>query len=221
MSDIKKDLSRIIESIPNNVLLVAVSKTKPLSLLKEAYDAGQRHFGENKAQEILEKCPNLPEDIKWHFIGHLQSKKVKQVIRYTHLIHSVDSLKLIAEIDKRAQAMGKTQDILIQVHIAKEESKFGIPVEKLSSFIASTMDDFSNTRITGLMGMATFTDNEDVVSKEFATLKKAANLIKTSYFNSDSSFSEISMGMSGDYKLAIAEGTTMIRVGSSIFGSRN
>ena len=221
MSDIKNSLSIIIESIPRNVLLVAVSKTKPLSILKEAYDAGQRDFGENKAQEILDKGPNLPEDIKWHFIGHLQSKKVKQIIRYTHLIHSVDSLKLIAEIDKRAQAIGKTQDILIQVHIAKEESKFGIPVEKLSSFIANTMDAFPNTRVTGLMGMATFTDNECVVSKEFATLKKAFNLIKTSYFNNNSSFSEISMGMSGDYKLAIEEGSTMIRVGSSIFGSRD
>ena len=221
MSDIKNSLSIIIESIPRNVLLVAVSKTKPLPILKEAYDAGQRHFGENKAQEILDKGPNLPEDIKWHFIGHLQSKKVKQIIRYTHLIHSVDSLKLIAEIDKRAQAIGKTQDILIQVHIAKEESKFGIPVEKLSSFIANTMDAFPNTRITGLMGMATFTDNERVVSKEFATLKKAFNLIKNSYFKNNSSFSEISMGMSGDYKLAIEEGSTMIRVGSSIFGSRD
>jgi pyridoxal phosphate enzyme (YggS family) len=221
MSDIKNSLSRITKSIPRNVLLVAVSKTKPLSLLKEAYDHGQRHFGENKAQEILDKGPNLPEDIKWHFIGHLQSKKVKQIIRYTHLIHSVDSLKLIAEIDKRAQAIGKTQDILIQVHIAKEESKFGIPLEKLSSFIANTMDAFPNTRVTGLMGMATFTDNERVVSKEFATLKKAFNLIKNSYFKNNSSFSEISMGMSGDYKLAIEEGSTMIRVGSSIFGSRD
>jgi pyridoxal phosphate enzyme (YggS family) len=221
MSDLKNSLSIITKSIPRNVLLVAVSKTKPLSLLKEAYDHGQRHFGENKAQEILDKGPNLPEDIKWHFIGHLQSKKVKQIIRYTHLIHSVDSLKLIAEIDKRAQAIDKTQDILIQVHIAKEESKFGIPVEKLSSFIANTMDAFPNTRITGLMGMATFTDNERVVSKEFATLKKAFNLIKNSYFKNNSSFSEISMGMSGDYKLAIEEGSTMIRVGSSIFGSRD
>jgi pyridoxal phosphate enzyme (YggS family) len=221
MSDLKNSLSIITKSIPRNVLLVAVSKTKPLSLLKEAYDHGQRHFGENKAQEILDKGPNLPEDIKWHFIGHLQSKKVKQIIRYTHLIHSVDSLKLIAEIDKRAQAIGKTQDILIQVHIAKEESKFGIPLEKLSSFIANTMDAFPNTRVTGLMGMATFTDNERVVSKEFATLKKAFNLIKNSYFKNNSSFSEISMGMSGDYKLAIEEGSTMIRVGSSIFGSRD
>ena len=221
MSDIKKSLSRIKESIPKNVLLVAVSKTKPLPLLKEAYNAGQRHFGENKAQEILDKAPNLSPEIKWHFIGHLQSKKVRQIIQYTHLIHSVDSLKLITEIDKRAHAINKVQDILIQVHIAKEDSKFGIPPEDLPSFIENTKDNFPNTRIVGLMGMATFTDNESIVSDEFITLKKAFEYIKTSYYAQHPSFSEISMGMSGDYKLAIEQGSTMIRIGSSIFGNRS
>ena len=217
MSDIKKSLSRIKESIPKNVLLVAVSKTKPLPLLKEAYNAGQRHFGENKAQEILDKAPNLSPEIKWHFIGHLQSKKVRQIIQYTHLIHSVDSLKLITEIDKRAHAINKVQDILIQVHIAKEDSKFGIPPEDLPSFIENTKDNFPNTRIVGLMGMATFTKNENILNEEFSELETIYNNHKKHHPD----FSILSMGMSGDYKLAIKNGSTMIRVGSSIFGARN
>ena len=221
MNDIKSSLLRIKETIPSNVLLVAVSKTKPLPLLVEAYNAGQRHFGENKAQEILDKAPHLSKDIKWHFIGHLQSNKVKQIIPFTYLIHSVDSVKLLAEIDKKAGAINKIQDVLIQIHIANEESKFGVPIDELPSFIENTINKFPNTRIVGLMGMATFTNVKDVVTEEFSTLKKAFKQIKTDYFIQESSFSEISMGMSGDYELAIEQGSTMIRVGSSIFRSRS
>jgi len=221
MSEIKAALSRIKAGIPEHVELVAVSKTKPLEALQQAYDAGQRHFGENKAQEVMVKAPALPTDVKWHFIGHLQSKKVKQIISHTHLIHSIDSEKLLAEVDKRARAIDKTQDVLLQVHIAQEEHKFGLNETECLELAKFATLNLPNVRICGLMGMATFTDNQSQLAEEFQELQSIFSTVKETVFSGLEHFKEISMGMSGDYKLAIEHGSTMVRIGSSIFGSRN
>ena len=222
MSDIKNSLSIIIESIPRNVLLVAVSKTKPLPILKEAYDAGQRHFGENKAQEILDKCPNLPEDIKWHFIGHLQSKKVKLIAPFISMIHTIDSAKLLDVVNEQATKINRVIDVLLQFHIAQEDSKFGLSLEEAEAIISSSeYISMTNIRICGVMGMATFTKDEHQVRSEFKSLKSIFDRLKQNHFSEDNNFSQVSMGMSGDYKIAIKEGSTMIRVGSTIFGERH
>lgn len=202
--------------------LIAVSKTKPISLLQTAYNAGIRIFGENKVQEMTEKHDALPKDIEWHMIGHLQSNKVKYIAPFVSLIHSVDSLKLLKEINKRAKQNERVIDCLFQIHIAEEETKFGLNEEELFELIESdAFKSFENVRMKGLMGMATFTSDLEQVKKEFASLKYLFNKTGSNYVADNLDFTEISMGMSNDYKIAIKEGSTMIRVGSSIFGARN
>ena len=218
---IKENLDAIRKTIPEHVTLVAVSKTKPVSALQEVYDAGQRHFGENKVQEMTEKSEVLPKDIKWHLIGHLQTNKVKYIAPYVHLIHSVDSFKLLKEIDKEAKKNNRIIDCLLQFHVAQEETKFGLDFEEAKELIENPeFIDLHNVHLVGVMGMASFTENEDVVRKEFQQLEEYFQLIKSYYFTFNDDFKEISMGMSGDYQLAIEEGSTMVRVGSSIFGTR-
>lgn len=218
---IPQNLARIKATIPSNICLVAVSKTKPVSDLQEAYDAGQRHFGENKVQEMCDKYEVLPNDICWHLIGHLQTNKVKYIAPFVHLIHSVDSLKLLFEIDKQASKNNRVIDVLLQFHIAQEETKFGLNLLEANELLASEEYKYcKNIRVVGVMGMASFTDDISVVHTEFASLKGIFEEIKNSFFKNDSFFKEISMGMSGDYELAIEEGSTMVRVGSSIFGGR-
>lgn len=218
---ISEKIKELNASLPKNVCLIAVSKTKPVSALQEAYDAGQRHFGENKVQELCEKQECLPSDIHWHLIGHLQSNKVKYIAPFVHLIHSVDSLKLLAEINKQALKNKRIIDVLLQFHIAKEETKFGLNLEEANNFLSSEdFKGFKNVRIVGVMGMASFVEDEIQIRNEFRELKSIFSAIKQRYFSEDESFKEISMGMSGDYPLAIEEGSTMIRVGSSIFGGR-
>ena len=218
---IKENLDAIRKTIPEHVTLVAVSKTKPVAALQEVYEAGQRHFGENKVQEMTEKSEVLPKDIKWHLIGHLQTNKVKYIAPYVHLIHSVDSFKLLKEIDKEAKKNNRIIDCLLQFHVAQEETKFGLDFEEAKELIENPeFIDLHNVHLVGVMGMASFTENEDVVRKEFQQLEEYFQLIKSYYFTFNDDFKEISMGMSGDYQLAIEEGSTMVRVGSSIFGTR-
>lgn len=218
---IKDNLDSIRKTIPEHVTLVAVSKTKPVEALQEVYDAGQRHFGENKVQEMTEKWEVLPKDIKWHLIGHLQTNKVKYIAPFVHLIHSVDSFKLLKEIDKEAKKNNRIIDCLLQFHVAQEETKFGLDFEEAKELIEHPeFIDLHNVHIVGVMGMASFTNDEKVIRKEFQQLEEYFQLIKSYYFTFNDDFKEISMGMSGDYQLAIEEGSTMVRVGSSIFGSR-
>lgn len=218
---IAEKLQKIQATLPNNVCLIAVSKTKPVSAIQEAYDAGQRDFGENKVQELLEKQAQLPKDIRWHLIGHLQTNKVKYAAEFVHLIHAVDSLKLLVEIDKQAKKYGRIQKVLLQFFIAQEETKFGLNLpEALDLLESSTYKALQNIEICGVMGMASFTNDEQQVQKEFEHLRTIYSTLKQRYFTEQSSFSEISMGMSGDYPIAIKSGSTMIRVGSSIFGGR-
>ena len=218
---IAQNLFKIKSSLPENVTLVAVSKTKPISDLMEAYDTGQRIFGENKIQEMAEKWVAMPKDIQWHMIGHVQTNKVKFMAPFVSLIHGVDSLKLFEEINKQAKKNNRIIDCLLQIHIAEEETKFGLDENELNEILASkTFQEMKNIQIVGLMGMATFTDNQNQIKKEFTNLKSIFDKIqplKTKNCQMDT----ISMGMSGDYQLAIQCGTTMIRIGSSIFGGRN
>jgi len=218
---ISRRLQEIIDAIPDHVTLVAVSKTKPTSAIQEAYNAGQRHFGENKVQEMTDKSARLPKDIHWHLIGHLQTNKVKYIASFVSLIHSIDSLKLLQEINKHAIKHNRVIDCLLQFHIAKEETKFGLDLVEANVLLGS--EQFSalkNIRIVGVMGMASFTPNEKEVRKEFSELRGIFTSIKNKWFADENSFKIISMGMSGDYGIAIKEGSTMVRVGSSIFGSR-
>ncbi|MBB3701416.1 YggS family pyridoxal phosphate-dependent enzyme [Flammeovirga yaeyamensis] len=203
--------------------LVAVSKTKPNELLQEAYDAGQRIFGENKVQELVEKSETLPKDIQWHMIGHLQRNKVKYIAPFVSLIHSIDSPRLLKEVQKRATQNERIIDVLLQVFIAEEETKFGFDKEELTSFLSSDeFKEMTNVRVIGVMGMATNTSDQNQVRKEFASLKSLFEELKSSFNALDNvALSEISMGMSGDYQIAVEEGSTMIRVGSAIFGARN
>jgi pyridoxal phosphate enzyme (YggS family) len=215
---VKDKLAFIQNQIPGTVTLVAVSKTQPVSAIQEAYDFGQRVFGENKVQELVDKYPLLPKDIKWHLIGHLQTNKVKYIAPFVALIHSVDSLKLLQEINKQALNNERIIDCLLQFHVAQEETKFGLTIEEAKEFLDSI--DFAllkNVRIVGIMGMASFTSDSNQVRNEFQALRKIFNQLKTEYFPTENSFKEISMGMSGDFQLAIEEGSTMVRVGSSIF----
>jgi pyridoxal phosphate enzyme (YggS family) len=215
---VKDKLAFIQKQIPETVTLVAVSKTQPISAIQEAYDFGQRVFGENKVQELTDKYPLLPKDIKWHVIGHLQTNKVKYIAPFVALIHSVDSLKLLQEINKQALNNERTIDCLLQFHVAQEETKFGLSIEEAQEFLDSI--DFAllkNIRIVGIMGMASFSSNSKQVRGEFKTLKSIYDQLKSDYFSTEDSFKEISMGMSGDFQLAIEEGSTMVRVGSSIF----
>ena len=217
---IKDNLLQIKSQLPENVTLVAVSKTKPVSDLMEAYKTGQRVFGENKIQEMTEKWEQMPKDIQWHMIGHVQTNKVKYMAEYVSLIHGVDSLKLLQEINKQAAKHNRVIDCLLQIYIAEEESKFGLDEKELEDILRS--DEFKllqNIKVVGLMGMATFTDNQSQIKKELLNLKSTFDKINLlSIVNYQLSI--ISMGMSGDYKLAIECGSTMVRIGSSIFGGR-
>jgi PLP dependent protein len=216
---ISQNLNKIKSSIPSNVTLVAVSKTKPVADLMEAYDAGQRVFGENYVQELVEKHEQLPKDIQWHFIGHLQSKKVKLIAPFVSLIHGVDSLKLLEEINKQAQKNNRIIDVLLQISIAEEDTKFGLEFDEVSEIIEYVYDDNKapNIRIVGLMAMATNTDDENQIENEFGYLIHTFNVLNL--ISSDISIKSI--GMSADYKIAIKCGSNMVRIGSSIFGSRN
>ena len=218
---ISKNLLHIKSTLPEDVTLVAVSKTKPVPDLMEAYNVGQRIFGENKIQDMVDKYETMPKDIEWHMIGHVQRNKVKYMAPFVALIHGVDNFKLLAEINKQAQKHDRTIDCLLQIKIASEDSKFGLSPKNASEILQSEgFSALKNIRITGVMGMATFTDDEPQVETEFKLLKSTFDNLKEIH-TSNTAFTTISMGMSGDYKLAIQSGSTMVRVGSSIFGLRN
>jgi pyridoxal phosphate enzyme (YggS family) len=213
-----ENLKKIKAKLPANITLIAVSKTKPVELIKEAYDAGQRDFGENYIQELEDKHKQLPADICWHAIGHLQSNKVKYIAPFVHLVHAVDSLKLLQEINKQALKNSRVIDCLLQIYIAQEETKFGFSFDECENlFQTDELKPLQNIRVVGFMGMATNTDNEIQIRKEFHSLKELFS--KLSFLNPQLTI--LSMGMSSDYKIAIEEGSTMIRIGSSIFGERN
>ncbi|MGB5378605.1 YggS family pyridoxal phosphate-dependent enzyme [Muriicola sp.] len=215
---IADNIKKIKAQIPDNVSLVAVSKTKSNEEIMEAYQAGQRVFGENKVQEMTQKWSDLPKDIEWHMIGHVQRNKVKYMAPYVALIHGVDSLKLLREINKQAKKENRQIACLLQMHIAEEDTKFGFDEKELKALLdSSALKDLEHIRIAGLMGMATFTDNTVQIQKEFRLLKSMYETTKKVL----SGVSQLSMGMSGDYKIAIDEGSTMVRIGSSIFGARN
>ncbi|MGY6562286.1 MAG: YggS family pyridoxal phosphate-dependent enzyme [Luteibaculaceae bacterium] len=221
---IKENLEQINLDIPKHVTLVAVSKTKPHSMVLEAYEAGQRVFGENKAQAIEERFAhfNNHPDIEWHFIGHLQRNKVKQIISGVSFIHSIDSERLLLEVNKRAEQANRVVSCLLQFHIAKEDTKFGFSLEEATEMInRQPIDSLPNVKICGVMGMATFTENEAVIRSEFQSLRAIFEELKQTVFAEKEYFKHVSMGMSNDFKIAIEEGSTMVRIGSSIFGSRS
>lgn len=219
---IAENLNNIKYTIPKEVTLVAVSKTKPIEDLQTAYNAGQRIFGENKVQELREKEPALPKDIEWHMIGHMQTNKVKYIAPYISLIHGVESFKLLKEINKQALKNDRVIKVLFQFHIATESTKFGFQLSEVNEIVNSEeFKALKNIEITGVMGMASFVNNESQVRQEFSALKSIFEELKSNFFSNQDTFNTISMGMSGDYKLAIQEGSTMVRVGSSIFGARN
>ena len=219
---IKENLNIVRATVPSDVTLIAVSKTKPISDLQEAYDAGQRVFGENKALEMRDKYQVLPDDIQWHFIGHLQTNKIKYIAPFVTLIHSVDSGSLLEAVNKEAVKNNRVIDCLLQFHIAQEDTKFGLDMEEAKVLLESeNFKSLKNVNIVGVMGMATFTNDVDQIRNEFKNLKDIFDTLKEGYFKDKDSFSEISMGMSDDYPIAIEEGATMVRVGSKIFGARN
>ncbi len=218
---IAANIQKIREEIGPQVKLIAVSKTKPNEMIQEAYNAGQRAFGENKVQEMVAKFEQLPKDIEWHMIGHLQSNKVKYIAPFVHLIHSIDSQKLLENIQKEAVKNNKTIDVLLQIYIASEETKFGLSEEEALNLIHQYKENqYSNIRVRGLMGMASLTDDRNTLNREFSGLKAFWDSLKSEEFINNPEFDTLSMGMSGDYGLAVDCGSTMIRVGSSIFGSR-
>lgn len=218
---IAENLVRIKQDLPGDVCLVAVSKTKPVSALLQAYQVNQRIFGENKVQELCTKQAELPQDIQWHFIGHLQTNKVKQIAPFVSLIHSVDSLKLLRELNKEALKNNRIIHCLLEFHIATEESKFGLDYIEASAILDSAEYlKMENISIDGVMGMASFTDDLNLIHLEFRSLKHIFDKLKKAYFTQQDHFREISMGMSEDYQIAIREGSTMVRIGSSIFGTR-
>jgi pyridoxal phosphate enzyme (YggS family) len=219
---IAEKLNAVRKELPEGVVLVAVSKTKPDAMIMEAYEAGHRDFGENKVQDLAAKAERLPKDIRWHMIGHLQTNKVKYLASFVHMIHGVDSLKLLRTIDKEALKNKRIIDCLLQIRIAEEESKFGLSREEAMEILAS--DDFAemhHIRLCGLMGMATYTQNREQIRSEFQHLKRIFDELKTSFFAQKEYFEHCSFGMSGDYTLAVEEGSTMVRIGSLIFGLRN
>jgi len=213
---IDNNLRSIVDNIPKKVTLVAVSKTKPMELIKNAYDCGQRDFGENKVQELVNKFEKLPKDIKWHMIGHLQRNKVKYIAPFVYLIHSVDSVRLLNEINKQAKKNNKTISVLLQIDISDDNNKFGFSFNEIYTLLNSDlMNELNNVKIEGLMGMASFTLNEETIKNEFTSLKNLYHNYKKKL-----NFKILSMGMSGDYKIAIECGSNLIRLGSSIFGNR-
>jgi pyridoxal phosphate enzyme (YggS family) len=218
---IKNSINNLRQNIPPKCKLIAVSKTNPLEKIMEAYDAGQRIFGENKVQELTPKYEALPKDIEWHMIGHMQTNKVKYLAPFIYLIHSVDGYGVLEEINKQAVKVNRKISCLLQLHIAEEESKFGFSEEEVSNLLQSEQfKKLGHVHIEGLMGMATFTNNTSQVRKEFRRLKHFFEKIKSSPLPQNVVMNELSMGMSGDYKIAIEEGSTMVRVGSAIFGER-
>lgn len=222
MSSVSQNLQEIKNQLPENVTLVAVSKTKPHEMIMEAYESGQRIFGENKVQELVDKAESLPKDIEWHMIGHLQRNKVKYIAPFVALIHGVDSLRLLRAINKEGAKNERVIPCLLQMHIASEETKFGLDEAEIFELLESDdFKSFANVEIKGLMGMATYTDDKSKVASEFGSLKKTFDTVKEKYFSDQSGLSVLSMGMSGDYDIAIEEGSNMVRIGSSIFGVRN
>ncbi|MDR1330813.1 MAG: YggS family pyridoxal phosphate-dependent enzyme [Tannerella sp.] len=219
--DIKANISKIKSTLPENVKLIAVSKFHPAETIREAYDAGQRIFGENRVQELTAKQPVLPEDVEWHFIGTLQTNKVRQIAPFVSMIQSVDSLKLMQEINRQAEQCGRTIRILIEVHIAGEDSKHGFSAGECRALFAGDVPaQFAGIQVCGLMGMATFTDDTEQVRREFGTLRNIFEEIKSMPATDRTVFTELSMGMSDDYRTAVEEGSTMVRIGTGIFGVR-
>jgi hypothetical protein len=213
---------QLVNEVPGHVKIIAVSKTRTAGEIMEAYRAGLKDFGENKAQELAAKTSLLPDDIHWHFIGHLQTNKVKLILPVVHMIHSIDSLKLLRTVEKEASVLDRKVDCLLQFHIATEETKFGLDMNEAKTLLHAFRDELmQHVRICGVMGMATFTEDMLLVEREFRLLKNYFDRIKSNYFFADDSFREISMGMSGDYLAAIRQGATMIRLGTVIFGERN
>jgi pyridoxal phosphate enzyme (YggS family) len=215
-------LKKILKNLaPTSTQLVAVSKTKPAEAIQELYDQGQRVFGENKVQELTWKYEALPKDIKWHAIGHLQTNKVKYIAPFIAMIHSVDSLKLMKEINKQAKKNDRVIEVLLQFHIAEEDTKFGLDLSEAQEILSSDFyKNSENIKVVGVMGMATFTDDKNQVRNEFRTLKRFFGELKKEFFENENSFKEVSMGMSGDYEIAAEEGSTMVRIGSLLFGTR-
>ena len=219
MNTIEERIRQLKQTIPAGITLVAVSKNQPPPVVMEAYQTGHRVFGENKAQELTAKAPNLPEDIEWHFIGHLQTNKVKSIIPVVSMIHSVDSPRLLKEIVKVARKQNREVDCLLQFHIAREESKYGLTIESAHQMLqALTTDDLQPVTIRGVMGMATFTDDAEQIASEFELLKKIFYELKERHFQQNPAFDQHSTAMSDDYTIAIGKGSTMVRIGSVIFG---
>jgi pyridoxal phosphate enzyme (YggS family) len=222
MMNIANNILEIKQTLPEGVKLVAVSKTKPNSDILAAYHAGHKIFGENKVQDLTKKYEELPKDIEWHFIGHLQRNKVKYIAPFVHLIHGVDSMKLLKVIQQEGAKNHRVIPCLLQFHIAEEETKFGLSLDEARVILDSKeFKLFANVRIKGVMGMATYTENQEQVAKEFRMLKNIFNTLKNEYFSDSKDFCETSMGMSDDYELAVKEGSTIVRIGSKIFGERN
>jgi pyridoxal phosphate enzyme (YggS family) len=222
VKSLEKNIKSFLSTVPKGVKLIAVSKTKPIEQILEVYNTGQRIFGENRVQELISKHDQLPKDIEWHLIGHLQSNKVKYVVPFVSMIHSVDSLKLLITINQEALKAGKIINLLFQMYIAREETKFGLDFEELCGILSSPeFKNMANVKVRGLMGIATYTDDNEQIRSEFRQLKEIFEKCRHDFFAEADYFSELSMGMSGDYKIAIEEGATMIRIGSTLFGERN
>lgn len=219
---IRNNLQEVLSTLPEGVRLVAVSKFHPVEALQEAYDAGQRIFGESKVQELSQKEAVMPKDVEWHFIGHLQTNKVKYIAPYVTLIHGVDSFRLLQEIDRQGKRVGRVIPCLLQMHIAQEDTKFGFAFDECREMLANCeWKELTHVALVGLMGMASNTDDEELVKTEFSRLHQFFIEVKRDFFIGDENFKELSMGMSEDYSLAVAEGSTLVRVGSRIFGIRN
>ena len=221
MINVKENIRKLQDSLPKGVGLVAVSKFHPVELLREAYDAGQRIFGESRAQELLQKVRQMPDDVKWHFIGHLQTNKVRAIVPYVAMIHSIDSEKLLRVVDSEAERAGRVVDVLLQLHVAQEETKYGMTADECVAMVESgVLAELTHVRVCGVMGMATNTDDENEIRAEFRKIKQVFDLLHEGCLHDSDCFREISMGMSDDYQIAVDEGSTLVRVGHSIFGER-
>lgn len=221
MINVKENIRKLQDSLPKGVGLVAVSKFHPVELLREAYDAGQRIFGESRVQELLQKVGQMPDDVKWHFIGHLQTNKVRAIVPYVAMIHSIDSEKLLRVVDSEAERAGRVVDVLLQLHVAQEETKYGMTADECVAMVESgVLAELTHVRVCGVMGMATNTDDENEIRAEFRKIKQVFDLLHEGCLHDSDCFREISMGMSDDYQIAVEEGSTLVRVGHSIFGER-
>ena len=221
MINVKENIRKLQDSLPKGVGLVAVSKFHPVELLREAYDAGQRIFGESRAQELLQKVGQMPDDVKWHFIGHLQTNKVRAIVPYVAMIHSIDSEKLLRVVDSEVERAGRVVDVLLQLHVAQEETKYGMTADECVAMVESgVLAELTHVRVCGVMGMATNTDDENEIRAEFRKIKQVFDLLHEGCLHDSDCFREISMGMSDDYQIAVEEGSTLVRVGHSIFGER-